>query len=368
MRSVVGGTLGRYFAFQFLTAVLAVFAGVFALVALVDYIELMRRNSEVADLSALMVAQTSIYRVPQVTERILPFAVLIGAMSCYLGLSRRLELVIARAAGMSAWQFIAPAVVVALLLGAAATALYNPLAAYLNERSQALEARFTGGQQQCPAVLRRGFWVRQRSIEGQSIINAATAPRTRAVRLGGITAFVFDRAAVSSSGSRPRPARWSPAIGGWKSVRRLSGRRPAHRARIRTSCRTNLTPEQVRETFSTPETVPFWELPHYIRLAENAGLAAAGYRLQYQKLLSRPFMLARWCFWRRHSACGSSASAASRRWFWVALRQGFLLYVMSKVTDDLSKAELLHPVTAAWLPVLVGGMTGFIALLYLEDG
>ena len=47
---------------------------------------------------------------------------------------------------------------------------------------------------------------------------------------------------------------------------------------------------------------------------------------------------------------------------------GFLLYVMSKITDDLAKAELLHPLAAAWLPVLAGGMTGFLTLLHLEDG
>jgi lipopolysaccharide export system permease protein len=47
---------------------------------------------------------------------------------------------------------------------------------------------------------------------------------------------------------------------------------------------------------------------------------------------------------------------------------GFLLYVLSKVTDDLSKAELMHPIAAAWLPVVVGGLTGLVALLYQEDG
>ena len=47
---------------------------------------------------------------------------------------------------------------------------------------------------------------------------------------------------------------------------------------------------------------------------------------------------------------------------------GFLLYVLSKVTEDLSKAELMHPIAAAWLPVCVGGLTGFVALLYQEDG
>jgi lipopolysaccharide export system permease protein len=47
---------------------------------------------------------------------------------------------------------------------------------------------------------------------------------------------------------------------------------------------------------------------------------------------------------------------------------GFLLYVLSKVTEDLSKAELMHPVTAAWLPVVVGSFTGLLALLHQEDG
>jgi lipopolysaccharide export system permease protein len=28
----------------------------------------------------------------------------------------------------------------------------------------------------------------------------------------------------------------------------------------------------------------------------------------------------------------------------------------------------MHPIAAAWLPVLVGGLTGFLALLYQEDG
>jgi lipopolysaccharide export system permease protein len=47
---------------------------------------------------------------------------------------------------------------------------------------------------------------------------------------------------------------------------------------------------------------------------------------------------------------------------------GFLLYVLSKVTEDVSKAEMISPVAAAWLPVAVGALTGFLALLYLEDG
>ena len=174
---MIGGTLARYFGLRFLSAVLLVFAGIFVLVVLLDYIELMRRASDIPNVSALLVAKTSFYRVPQVTERILPFCVLIGAMSCYLNLSRRLELVVARAAGMSAWQFIAPALIVALLLGVFATTVYNPIAAVLQERSKRLEAEMFGDNPTGLQATGGGFWVRQRSDDGQADHQCRIEPR-----------------------------------------------------------------------------------------------------------------------------------------------------------------------------------------------
>jgi lipopolysaccharide export system permease protein len=129
-----------------------------------------------------------------------------------------------------------------------------------------------------------------------------------------------------------------------------------------------LTAEQVRESFAAAEAVPFWNLPDYIERAEQTGLAAAAYRLQYHKLLAQPFLLAAMVF---------LAAAVSLRFFRFGgvprmvlggILAGFLLYVMSKVTGDMSKAELMQPAVAAWLPVLIGGLTGIVALLYQEDG
>ena len=130
----------------------------------------------------------------------------------------------------------------------------------------------------------------------------------------------------------------------------------------------NLTLAQVRESFATPETVPFWDLPSYIQMADRAGLAAAGYRLQYDELLARPFLLC---------AMVLLAAAVSLRFFRFGgvqkmvlsgISAGFTLFVLQKITEDMSKAELMAPVVAAWVPVLIGGLTGFVALLYQEDG
>jgi lipopolysaccharide export system permease protein len=363
---ILGGTLARYFGLRFLSAVLLVFAGIFVLVALLDFIELMRRTTDIPNVSAIIVAKTSFYRVPQVTEQFLAFCVLIGAMSCYLDLSRRLELVVARAAGMSAWQFISPALLVAFLLGVVATTVYNPMSATLQEKSKRYEAELFGKN---PGALRdtgESFWLSQRSDDGQAIINAKSS-RDQGVGLNGVVVFTFDDAGHYRQRIEARAAVLEPGVWRLLDARVYElGALPADHAEYR--LKTNLTLEQVRESFATPETVPFWELPLYIKIAEHAGLAAAGYRLQFQKLLARPFLL---------SAMVFLAAAVSLRFFRFGgvqkmvlsgVAAGFLLYVLSKVTEDLSKAELMHPVAAAWLPVLVGGLTGFIALLYQEDG
>src|SRR5437879_1721126 len=94
--------------------------------------------------SPITVAETSLFRVPQLLEKMMPFCILIGAMTCYLALSRRLELVVARAAGVSAWQFIAPALASAILLGVLATTAYNPISANLRELSKRMEAELFG--------------------------------------------------------------------------------------------------------------------------------------------------------------------------------------------------------------------------------
>ena len=361
----VAGTLSRYFGLRFLGAVIAVFGGVFALVTMIDYIEMLRRTSDVPNVSALLIAKITLFRAPQITERIMPFCVLVGAMSCYLTLSRRLELVIARAAGISAWQFIMPALVVALLIGVFATTVYNPLSATLQERAKRLEDDLTGNHP--TNVLESGrFWVRQRSADGQAIINANTS-REQGIRLGGVTVFTFDSAGHFHE--RIEAASALLETGAWRlqEVRiYVTNAPPIDRETYYLS--TNLSPEQVRESFATPETVPFWQLPAYIDTAEQAGLVAAGYRLQYQKLLARPLMLASMVF---------LAAAVSLRFFRFGgvqkmvlggVTAGFLLYVGSKVIEDMSKAELLHPVAAAWSPALVGGLVGLLALLYQEDG
>jgi lipopolysaccharide export system permease protein len=211
-----------------------------------------------------------------------------------------------------------------------------------------------------------GFWINQVTNEGQAIINAARSEQ-QGVRLTGLTVFTFDNDNQFKERIEAREATLEAGHWLFKSVRRYSLNAPPIEQETYL-LPTSLTPAQVRNSFSTPETVSFWQLPGYIRSSESSGFATAGYRLQYHKLIAQPFLLA---------AMVMLAASVSLRFFRFGGVQkmvlsgvgaGFLLYVLSKVTEDLSKAELMNPIAAAWLPVCVGGLTGFLALLYQEDG
>ena len=364
--SMVTNTLGRYFAGRFVVSAVGVFAAIFVLLVLVDYIEMVRRTSGLASVSAIAVAETSLFRVPQLLEKMMPFCILIGAMTCYLALSRRLELVVARAAGVSAWQFIAPALASAIVLGIIATTAYNPMSANLRELSKRMEAELFGGAPGGGVQDAAGFWINQVNSDGQAIINAARSEQQGA-RLTGLTVFRFDNENRFKERIEAQQATLEEGHWLFKSVHRYTLDGPPVDQDSFTLA-TSLSLAQVRNSFSTPETVSFWQLPGYIRSSENSGFATAGYRLQYHKLIAQPFLLA---------AMVMLAASVSLRFFRFGGVQkmvlsgvgaGFLLYVLSKVTEDLSKAELMNPIASAWLPVCVGGLTGFLALLYQEDG
>jgi len=358
-------TLLRYFARRFFVAVAGVFIGVYTLVAFVDYIDAMRKASDVPNAPTSELMLMSFYRVPQTMEQLLPFSVLVGAMVCFFGLSRRMELVVARGAGMSVWQIITPAMVVAIVLGALGTAVYNPVSASLREASKRIEAKIFGQNQTSFESYDSGY-MRQRSADGDAIINARQS-REQGLKLSTVTVFTFNPAGEFKERIEAQEADLQP--GAWKLKRaRIFGLNTPPRDLDTYLLPTKITREQVAESFAAPDTVGFWHLPTYIRFVEDSGLAAAGYRLQYQILIARPFLLAAMIL------LASSVSLRAFRFGGVPQRilmgvaAGFSLYVLSKVTGDLSKADLLHPLLAAWLPVAGGGLSGLLVLLHEEDG
>ncbi len=359
----VGFTLGRYISFRFIQTIGAVFLTVFGLIYLIDLVELIRRAGEGVDASTMTLARLAFFRTPLIAEKVLPFAVLFGSLVAFLGLSRKLELVIARAAGVSVWQFGLPPLLVAIAIGLTAMALYNPVAVVLKQRAVALEGRLFA---KAPASGPQNRFIRQLSVDGSSIIRA-TGGTPDGTSLFQVTVFVFDRAGLLVERVEADSA--SLKRGYWllENARMLTvGIEPQKSDRYLLA--TNLTRDEVRQALGTVENVTFWRLPATIRQLELAGLDATRYRLRLQGLMAMPMTLA---------AMVIFAACVSLRFFRFGgiaklvlsgVAAGFLLYIVAQIAEDLGVAGLISAPVAAWLPSILGVLLGILVLLHQEDG
>jgi lipopolysaccharide export system permease protein len=360
---LVFGTLGRYISLQFAKSILLVLATLFGLIYVLDFVELMRRAGDTEGATAGLMARLAFLRVPSISEQLLPFAVLFGSMAALMQLSRKLELVVARAAGISAWQFLQAGVGVAALFGLVAVTIYNPFAASMKQQAAAIEARVFARRLAEPG---KEVWIRQTGADGTAIVRAEAAVGGTTT-LQGVTVFTFRGRDVFQERIEAREASLRP--GYWE----LKGARVVTADEAPVSYDTylvasHLEPSQVRQTFTSADSVSFWDMKETIVQTERAGLDATPYRLQYSMLLARPLLLI---------AMVLVAASVSLRFFRFGgiakmvvggVAAGFMLYVATELMEDLGKSGLVGPAIAAWFPAVVGSLLGSLALLYQEDG
>ena len=56
---------------------------------------------------------------------------------------------------------------------------------------------------------------------------------------------------------------------------------------------TTLTPRKIEESFASPDTMSFWDLPGFIELLEQSGFPAQRHRLHLQRLARPPISVVR---------------------------------------------------------------------------
>lgn len=359
--------LAVYFGKKFLLSFLAALAICISLVFFIEMVENLRRASS-HDVGLGTVVLLTLYRIPALSEQILPFATLFAAISSFIALSRSLELVVVRAVGVSVWQFIGPAFLLAFAIGAVSTVAFNPLAAHLKGKYTTLFAEsFTaGGVEGFGLSFGKQIWLRQDGVDGPSVIHAKLADQATG-RLRRVSAFIYDKNGrfverVEAAAARIEDGRWRLQ----DAAVIEPGRAPQHYPSYLIS--TYLTREQVRESVASADEVSFWELPNHERIAQRTGISTLPYRLQYQTLLARPLLLCAMVLIAATVSLRVFRFGSVGQMILGGVVAGFMLYVVTKLASDLATAGAVAPVVAAWAPPIIALLWGTTLLLFQEDG
>jgi lipopolysaccharide export system permease protein len=367
-------TLSRYLASRFLTTLGAGAVAVGAITVLGNLIELTDASAAGEAGIATLIAIATL-NAPSITLVAGPFIVMLAALATYARLARASELVVARAAGLSAWTVIAPAVVSAAALGVLSFAAVNPLAAASQQRAETLEARHLEGREGRLSVSANGVWLRQGGASGQSVIHARSA-RPDLTLFEDVTLFEFDRAGLLSRRIEAAEARLTP--GAWaltdavqwelSEMRETDALAPPETRAATMTTPTDLTLDEILDSFEPPETIPFWRLPSFISALEQAGFSAARHRLHWHTQLATPLLFAGMAmigaaFAMRPARLGGLGFMALG-----AVATGFVFYFITDVAKALGSSGAAPVEIAAWAPPLAAILFAAGLLLHLEDG
>ncbi|MBW8708402.1 MAG: LPS export ABC transporter permease LptG [Alphaproteobacteria bacterium] len=358
-------TLYRYLAVQFLLGVTVVYALFLAMAFSIDVVDLLNRTAghNVATSVAIGMA---VLQLPDLGQKMLPFAILLGGVFTFVRLSRSRELVATRAAGVSAWDFLLPPLTVAVLIGVAAVTLFTPISARMFSEFAGLEARYVKGEESQLSVSMNGLWLRQGDVHQQSVIHALRVAQ-QGEHLEDVLVLLYGagdhfQGRIDAKSAELREHFWT-LNDAWVSG---PAGQPVHHDTY--NLPTTLTPEQIVERFTAPDALSFWDLPGYIRAAKAAGFSANRYELYLYNLYALPALFAAMVFMAASFSLRLGRENAVAKVILLSAACGFGVYFFQDLTSVLGRSGAVPILLAATAPALASILIGMTLVFSQEDG
>jgi lipopolysaccharide export system permease protein len=359
--------LGRYVIMHVVWGILIALIAVLASILLIDLVEQMRTVGTRSELSLLEALRLTLLKTPMLIEQTLPFVVLAGSMMAIVGLNRSSELVAMRAAGVSAWRFLAPAALAGIVLGLFTITVLNPIGAHLfqsfeTERSDALSDRAVG-------EANAGVWIRQGDPDGQVVIHADTVDASGSTLQGATFMFFgvrdnalrFERRILAER-AELRPGFWQLT----NLVEATPGGRPVRHSHL--AIPTTLDATEMIDRFVSPASLSFWALPGFIGEARAAGFAPTRYELKWQSLLAYPLLLATMAGLGAAFSLQLQRLGNLARWGAAGVGIGLFLFFYSQLAGAFAMTQTVPAVVAAWSAPFAGMFIALAMVAFLEDG
>lgn len=362
----ISSTLARYLARSYLFNLLSMLFVLLAIIYLFDTVELLRRASSKDQTSLGLILQMGLLKMPEVGQIVFPFAVLFSAIYTFWQLTKRYELVVVRAAGFSVWQFLGPVLGTAVLVGIINVGLVNPMGAMLLKKFERLEDQYLSSQQSYVTLLKEGIWLRQVEEDGEVIMHAGRIQLPE-WKLRKVMVLFFNKQndfvrRIDADNARIEDGMWV-----FEEV--LSNTLDGASEKIPLlALQTNLTTQELEESFSSPETISFWALPDFIRTMEVTGFDATTLRIHFQSLLAQPLLFAAMVLLAAVVSLRPPREQGAFKFLVIGIAIGFLVFFLSSYLKALGASHQLPVILSAWAPAIVTALIGVTIMLGQEDG
>ena len=332
-----------------------------------DFLELNRRFGGY-DIPLDNFIIVTVLRLPFLLVKILPFAILLGSLYTFFSLNRHGELIVARACGCSAWQFMIPVTLASCVLGIIGFTVINPLAATSYRVAEDIKSREIKGQNSVISISEVGLWLTERQETASplppQIIHVRRIDENSS-QLRDVTIFFFT--SDYQLGQRIDATHAIVKDGVWQleNVHILNqGDDMPHKQNV-LLYPTRINFSLLQDNFLPPESVSFWNFLEFISIMEQTGFSSQEHLFHYYQLWLMPLLAL------ATALLGVAFSLHSNqhrvRDVTLGLASGFFLFQGAALLENIAILGRMPLFAAAAIPPLLAISLSFLLILREED-
>ena len=353
----------KYFTKNLVQYFLIALFSLIALIFFIDLIELLRRASN--KIGVVHLQQANFYdifgmaslKITGNIEKILPFAVLIGSISCFNQWKKNNYYIITRSSGLSLWRIITPSLLCFFILGIFSITVLNPFSTIMNKKYENLETIFFKHKKVNNFSFdNRGFWMKQ-TFNGKTIIINAYKVNSKLQTLNDVNIFILNENADFEKRVSAKTAKFdknklslSNAI--------ITDSQSLINSFSKYNLNLDLTSENINISILEPETIFIINLPNYILNMKKFGLNISKHLIHLFKLVCQPLLLISMILLSASLMLRSSERKVKVGIVSLSLVVGFSLYFVGDFVFALGSSEMLHPIVSGFGPTLIGLFSG----------
>jgi lipopolysaccharide export system permease protein len=363
--------LHLYFAKRFVISFAIVASAFLVLIIMIDFIEHLR-NFRGQDVAFIKILELVALNVPASLHQTLPLIIILCSIMLFLGLSKSNELVVTRAAGRSAIRLLIGPIIAAFSIGVISIIVLNPIVAGTKKQYENLTSELSNLPINTSYLSANGLWLRQGTNQIQTVIHAIHA-NLDGTKLFKVTLQDFDlsgtaiRRIVAQSASLEQ--------GHWNLINAKEwplklAQNPEANALSKSSYKipTELTRDQIQDSFATPASIPIWKLPAFIHQLKKAGFSAKRHIVWFHMEITLPLFLSAMVMIGAGCTMRHTRQRRTKLMVLMAILFGFSLYFLRNFAQILGENGQLPEVWTAWIPPIAAIGLSLAFLLHTEDG
>lgn len=333
---------------------------------LFSLVELIRRSQTHAFIKFSQLFKIALLQLPSVLDQLSPLILLFSTIILLWTLQKRSEIIVMRSLGYSIWSIVFPMILGVFIYSVAYFFLLNSFVASTKNIHAHYQDKVFRKTENLSSVSKSGLWLRHKKQEdGYSIIhvNHINSPNI----FGHSVIYDFNRFGqfikrYDVKQIDIQDKKWtlkSPLLTESNDIQK-----PVDDF----SWNINLTLKKIKQTFQSPASLSFWQLPKFIKLIEKTGLSGTEHLLYFYNLLMKPFLFVSMILIGAVSAFASVRKRNSFVFILFGILSGFSFHFLHQVFHALGEALKIPLVFSSLIPTCISLLIGLTLLLHLEEG